>query len=175
MRPTRRIALILLIVYWIAIFAATHAPTRRWPAGPKNPSDKLAHYGAFAGLTLLLGWTFSGRQRPKATTFQLYFLAAAAYAVVDELTQAPIEGRTPEFADWLADLLGAASGLGLYNLSRIAVVGLFPSAPAPASLPAEAEKPPLDDPPAPLADEEPPARFLTYSPAGAENENGPPS
>jgi VanZ family protein len=130
MTAGRRLALILLILYWMAIFAATHTPARRWPGGDRKTSDKVAHFSAFAGLTCLMGWAFYGRRRPAAAKLGLVFLIAAAYGVFDELTQAPIEGRTPELADWLADICGAAGGLFLYRASVLAAERLRP-APAP--------------------------------------------
>ena len=38
-----------------------------------------------------------------------YYVIAATYGVVDELTQAFV-GRTPDIKDWVADLMGATMG-----------------------------------------------------------------
>ncbi len=102
----------LLVVYWIALATSTHVP--KLPAVSMSYGDKFAHYIAYAGLAFLLSWTWTTRRPffPKGILFA--FGIAVAYGAFDELTQIPIPGRCGEWYDWIADMIGAATGTGLF-------------------------------------------------------------
>ena len=109
----RRWIVLLLACYWAALFVGTHIPVR----AEKLPrvSDKLMHFAAYAGLAFQLGLVFAATGD---ITLRQYLLAAAvvaAYGVLDELSQIPV-GRTADWRDLLADLLGVAAGLCLLRL-----------------------------------------------------------
>jgi len=107
--PNLRIARlwqILLAGYWLALFAATHVPrsVAKVPGGRVADMAHLLTYAVLAGLVAITWQQSAGR----LTTRHLLWawIALAAYAAVDELTQIPF-GRTASWADWLADVLGA--------------------------------------------------------------------
>ncbi len=108
-----RCLLALLLLYWTALFVGTHIPNLAAP-GAVSVNDKTLHFLGYAGLTFLAA-AFAFRQNRASRRRLLLLLAAvAAYGVLDELLQIPIPGRRGEFGDWVADVLGALAGAGLY-------------------------------------------------------------
>ena len=101
-----------LIIYWIILFTATSLPAANLPS--VAISDKIKHFGAFFGLSVLLSLTLIYQN--KILFFKKYFLAAALvissiYGLLDEIHQRFVPGRNSEFLDWVADSLGAAVGV----------------------------------------------------------------
>jgi VanZ family protein len=71
-------------------------------------SDKVAHAGLYAVLGMALGL---GRVRSAMPPPHLVLiLVGALYGATDELHQTFVRGRSPDWADWLADVVGVASG-----------------------------------------------------------------
>jgi VanZ family protein len=102
-----------LISYWVALFVSTHLPSEVVSVAVGS-SDKLIHVIAYAGLALLLGiaWHVAvGRLTPRHLCSA--WAALVIYGAFDEWTQTPV-GREASVADWLADALGAAIGLGIF-------------------------------------------------------------
>lgn len=83
------------------------------PVGPPALSDKVQHVLAYAALC---GWFCAMAPR----RWLLWFCASLALGVVIELIQYPLPHRQFEWADMLADAVGAALGSGI-------AVALFPS------------------------------------------------
>ena len=100
-----------LACYWLALFLGTHTPQPRLERLPKY-SDKLLHFGAYAGLAFLIGLWCMTRRRPNSWSMRGIFLFTAGYAAADELLQIPV-GRTCSIWDFVADLLGCAVGLAV--------------------------------------------------------------
>ncbi len=80
-------------------------------------SDKLAHFGAYAGLAFLLTLWISASRMLRVKQYLWLFAFVAVYGVVDELLQAPV-GRTVDPLDCLADWTGAAAGLVVFFAAR---------------------------------------------------------
>jgi VanZ family protein len=101
---------LVLIAYWLSMFTGTHLP--RVPAAVGNHNDKLLHFSAYFGLSvLLLSWR--GARGPVSWVIvRRTWLLLAAYGVFDELTQ-PLFDRDAEFLDWVADIFGVSLGLGM--------------------------------------------------------------
>ena len=107
-----RVATLMLAVYWIALATSTHVP--KLPTISVRHGDKLAHYVAYAILALLLSWAWTTR-RPYFPRGVFFVLAVAiAYGAIDELTQIPVPGRSGEWYDFLADTLGAVTGICMF-------------------------------------------------------------
>jgi len=105
-----------LILYWILLFIATSLPTAYLPS--VAVSDKIKHFSAFFGLSVLLSLTLLYQN--KVVLFKKYFLSVALiissfYGLLDEIHQGFIPGRNNEFLDWVADSLGAAAGVLLVS------------------------------------------------------------
>ncbi len=105
-----RLGILVLAVYWCAIFTGTHLPTL--PSGMSQVSDKSMHFTAFFILaTLLCYCTNSQRVWGRAGWI---ILTCLGYAVIDEMTQAFVRGRTPDVRDFAADAFGSILAVALY-------------------------------------------------------------
>lgn len=92
----------LLLLYWLACFAATHLPLHQ--GGPMLPHlDKVVHFGMYGILGFLMALHWPMRKVLTIVT---------VYAVFDELTQ-PFVGRDCDIIDFLCDILGAGAGMYL--------------------------------------------------------------
>ena len=101
----------LLILSLTSIPGSTLEPVPIFPH-----ADKLAHLALYGMLGTLVGRSVpSEAWRPRATVMTLMVLAVFAFA--DEWHQELIPGRSADPADWVADVIGASSGLALGRLS----------------------------------------------------------
>lgn len=119
----RRWSGVALLAYLTALVTGTHLPHPE-DLIPIEGNDKLLHFGAYFGLAFLMA-TRQQTQRPVTRRALLVIWSLAAFTgVVDELTQLlPGINRHCEFADWLADIAGAACGLLIWlGLRRMLVV-----------------------------------------------------
>ncbi|MCH8828747.1 MAG: VanZ family protein [Planctomycetes bacterium] len=112
----RRLSAALLIVYWGSLFVGTHMPIPNLGGQPRH-LDKLMHFGAYAGLSFLLGlWWSAGRRLNRPLALKV-FAVTVVYAAVDELLQTiPFVRRTGDVLDFLADCLGSLIGLAALAL-----------------------------------------------------------
>ncbi len=108
-----RIAVVLLVLYWAALFVATHVPMSIIDMGHNR--DKVAHFSAYAGLTFLLAWVLCYRRRLTLRDWIALLGVAAIYGAVDELFQSWVPGRSADLWDWLADVGGAVFGIAVYE------------------------------------------------------------
>lgn len=108
---------------WAAVlFVLSSRPTL--PADLGGGLDKVAHFGAFAVLGLLLAR--GARKRGLSVAWPM--LLGFAYAATDEIHQAFVPGRYPDAADWVADALGVVVGCFLLYRRRAARPGSLPRA-----------------------------------------------
>lgn len=101
------IAAVLFTLLWLA---GTHLPRPDRLGIDVGANDKTVHAMGFAFLAVW--WTVSARLTLRARLRRAVVgvvLGMAAFAMIDELTQ-PWFGRTAQWADWGADLLGAFAG-----------------------------------------------------------------
>jgi len=94
------------------IFFASSRPTL--PVPLEGGTDKLAHFGAYAVLGFALGHARAYFSFPLAVAT----LIGGLYALSDEVHQSFVPGRSPDFADWVADALGILAGLFAHHLWR---------------------------------------------------------
>jgi len=100
-----------------AAFVVTHMPPPPVPAPPLI-NDKLLHFIGFTALGMVGIWRLIGPPRPVgATTALATLLGLAMYAAIDERTQ-PLFRRSCELGDWVADVIGAAVGIGIVLACR---------------------------------------------------------
>ncbi len=106
----------LAAVYLVVLFIATHTPST--PRARITLSDKFAHFGAYATLTLcvLVGWELTIRRLEPKHYFAVW-LVGTMYAAMDEFTQSFV-GRSSDFNDWAADVLGILAGIVVFRLIR---------------------------------------------------------
>jgi VanZ family protein len=111
-----RFGLVLLALYWLAIFVVTHLPGALALVSKPKVNDKFIHFAIFFILgTLMCYVTNSPRWVPR---FVGIGLAGMAYAAVDEWTQQIVPGRVPDWADFIADSLGLWSAISIYVAAK---------------------------------------------------------
>lgn len=111
------------IVWAGLLFAASSQPTL--PVDLHSNLDKLAHFGAYAVLGLLLA-------RAQVSTRVHVLWAVGIGAVIgglDEFYQGFVPGRATELGDWIADALGVVAGVACYHLWRQWLAARSASAP----------------------------------------------
>jgi VanZ family protein len=114
-----RAAIVLLVVYWLALITATHLPKVPEPLEFRG-SDKVEHFLAYATLAALAGWVWS-LLRPFGWRQALVLLGIVAmHGILDEVTQ-PIVGRNADVLDWCADMVGATLGVSTLLVVQAAI------------------------------------------------------
>lgn len=104
-------AALILIAYWGMLVVATHLPGPMLPRGVGH-MDKVLHFTAFCGLSLLLGWTL--RVDRSRWRFLAVLGAGIVYAGIDEFTQGFVPRRHPDIADFAADTVGVLIGTSIF-------------------------------------------------------------
>lgn len=117
-----RLASLLTVCYWGAMFVGTHMPA----TGVDLPrvNDKLMHLTAFAGLALLLAWAIPTHRAKPLAHLKWTALIALVYGVLDECSQALVPGRSPDIRDYAADVAGIVIGLAIYTALRFCFASL---------------------------------------------------
>jgi len=106
----RRVFMVLLGVYWLALFLGTHVPiTLKTGQG----GDKILHFLAYTGLAFLMILVIGGRN-PTWRAFVLVLVATLGYGGFDEFSQLLV-GRHCDFWDFVADFTGICLGLFAYG------------------------------------------------------------
>ncbi len=118
MKTPQFLSWILPGLLMLCIFSASSSSELALPdPGFKFPKDKIGHFLVFG----LLGTLFA--RLPLLTKYNwkgaiAASLAAIAFGAIDEWRQSFTPGRSVEFADWVADSLGAITAITLYRRCR---------------------------------------------------------
>lgn len=115
----RILAWIILLCYWLILVSLTHMPPRMIPLA--GISDKFMHILAYWGLTLFI-YTALWATFPRRSIAIFVIAVVLIHGALDEWTQSMV-GRSAEFLDWVADLIGALTGVGLMRLVRYLAMG----------------------------------------------------
>jgi len=118
-----KFASLLLATYWLLLMIGTHVPSSA--AGSPLIWDKLVHWAAYAGLASLLALVVQSRYGLNLQRYVAILLIAGGYGAIDELAQLPIPGRYADFQDWIANLLGAVSGLIIFRMMATLISSRF--------------------------------------------------
>lgn len=108
----KKIFTAILIFYWLCLLIATHIPVPMW-VRKMGVSDKTMHFAAYMVLTILL-WlasSFDLKANWRKLRPWLIWTIALLYAVVDEIMQHFIVGRSMDLLDMISDMLGVAAGM----------------------------------------------------------------
>ena len=112
-----RLRIFTLILYVLLIFFVSSRSGITPPGPDFVMKDKLAHFGEYFIIGLLLfagiGWTVS---RSGLITFLFLFAVGVSVAALDELLQSYIPGRNMDLYEGFADGAGVAAGVGLVIL-----------------------------------------------------------
>lgn len=102
------------ILLVLAIFAASSTPRLATPdLGFQFSKDKLAHFLVFGLIATAILRTPKLRSR-RCRDLCVAVLITSIYGCCDEFRQSLTPGRSVEFADWIADTLGAIVAVGVY-------------------------------------------------------------
>jgi VanZ family protein len=117
-RTIRRAIGAALVLYWAALFIATHV---RMPTMNELPtgSDKWMHFIAYTGLGGLLAAWLSARGASIRKLWLVVPAVCLAYAAADELLQQLVPTRSADILDGLADLAGAITGVAAVSVLRL--------------------------------------------------------
>ena len=119
MRRLTIFAAFVLLVYWLALFVATHVP--ELPARSTLPyGDKIAHAVAYAILAWLAAMVLRIMHWPLLRIGINVLISCAVYGAVDEWLQ-QFAGRRSDVLAWTADIVGAVMGLIIFLLSHAAI------------------------------------------------------
>jgi len=125
--PWRRGVRALFWLYTVALIVGTHWPRLTVPdPGLVFGVDKWLHVGAFGGFTLLLLIAELAPGRRPTAKLAWALAIAAAFTIVDEITQNLFSERTFSLGDILAGLLGVVA-VGLVWPARSRLRGLVAS------------------------------------------------
>jgi VanZ family protein len=114
-----KLALVLLILYWIAIFALTHIPIKHlsFLVTQVNASDKTLHFLAYFILGYLLWIAVNPYQKVEWQKSRVWWilLVIVWYGALDELLQVYLS-RNSSIYDFIADISGATFALILLSI-----------------------------------------------------------
>ena len=115
----------VLSIYWVGIFIASHIPKSYVPKG-WSVSGARVHAGAYFVLTLLVfanaGFLRRASLRAKKTWMLVGLIGA--YAGLDEFLQNFIPGRDGSPVDWAIDMAGCLFCVGLlWVLGQLGLLG----------------------------------------------------
>jgi len=102
-----------VLVAWLAlIFGLSSIPNEIQGPTPTVPYDKVAHFGEYAVLALIVAWIVARRRGGSVGPLAagLAIVAATLYGASDEIHQAFVPGRDPSWSDLATDATGAAVG-----------------------------------------------------------------
>ena len=105
------------VIYLAAIFVISSQPQPMIAPPGWFGGDKVAHFGAYAGLGVLLCRAYLGSGLNASAAFWLTVLTASLYGASDEWHQSFVPNRSADAADWLADSLGAMVGAVVFLLA----------------------------------------------------------
>lgn len=107
---TRKLFLIILLLYWPLIFILTHIPLKLDLLVQLQASDKSLHFLVYFILSFLLYFATESAQKLslKSIKFWLLFSALLVYAAADEWLQGLV-GRSCDFLDFIANLTGVVA------------------------------------------------------------------
>ena len=117
-RAIRRAIGAALVLYWAALFIATHIRMPKMNDLPGG-SDKWMHYIAYTGLGGLLAAWLSARGASIRRLWLVVPAVCLAYATADELLQQLVPTRSADVLDGLADLAGAITGVATVSVLRL--------------------------------------------------------
>lgn len=98
------------LICLMGAFAATHSPPPAKPA-PMIFNDKFLHFMGFCALGIVTVWRASGRRSTfTLSSFARWLAFLCVYGAFDEASQRFV-GRDSELGDWIANALGALTGM----------------------------------------------------------------
>ncbi|MHC4508952.1 MAG: VanZ family protein [Planctomycetota bacterium] len=121
----RKITVILLALYWPALFLFAHIPVPQ-VVQEADVSDKSLHFLAYLILVYLLWFAIRGEEKVRRRRAVWWILAiAVVYGIFDEWSQSFVAGRSCDIRDFFADMTGIFAGLILFSIFTFFPAGLL--------------------------------------------------
>jgi hypothetical protein len=107
----RKFFSVMLTIYWVGIFVATHIPVPRW-ARNMGMNDKTMHVAAYMLFGFLLWFAVSFDEKANWRKLKPWLILAIVllYGVADEVLQRFV-GRSADIFDFAADIGGVAAAM----------------------------------------------------------------
>ena len=105
-------------LYWLLIFILTSIPGKHMPT-LFGVSDKFKHFGAYLVLAFLLNFAIilQGKYKKLSeNSFYITLIITTIYGLFDEVHQIFIPGRSFDWWDLVADIIGSLVGIMLVNI-----------------------------------------------------------
>ncbi len=108
----QKLIIISLLFYWPTLFVLAHIPIPSM-VRKAGVSDKSLHFMAYLVLVFLLWFAISPDRKVtwRRAAAWWVLLVIVCYGVIDELLQGVVPGRSCDAMDFVADLVGALTGL----------------------------------------------------------------
>ncbi|MBA7708486.1 MAG: hypothetical protein GH143_00095 [Calditrichaeota bacterium] len=104
------------ILYAMLIIGLSSIPGKSLPDLGWFSHNKLIHIAEYTIFGLLVSRAMVFRVPARGQVFLFALLIAGTFGALDETYQALIPGRDSSYGDWVADIVGVASGSSLYLL-----------------------------------------------------------
>ncbi|MDP1562356.1 MAG: VanZ family protein [Pirellulaceae bacterium] len=119
---TRRAAVLLFLLYLTTAFVLTHLPGENVPkirwADWIPAADKVVHAGLYYFLAAFLANCLRFRLQSNRAIVAATMAVLAGYAAFDEWSQQFSPHRSPDFYDFVADMIGAWFGVSTFVVCR---------------------------------------------------------
>ncbi len=104
-----------LILYWLVLFTLAHVPIPQL-VFRAHVSDKSLHFTAYLILAFLFWFAINPERKVNWLRASAWWvlLVLAGYGIADEVLQ-DLSGRSCDIMDYVADLIGAITGLILFS------------------------------------------------------------
>ena len=113
--PGGKVKIFAPAVLWgIVILTVSSIPYLSPPSLGFSFEDKIAHFGEYGVLGILLAYGFSRQGWGWKKVFLVSAVFSGVFGILDELHQLLIPGRQMDALDMTADLTGAFSAAGIY-------------------------------------------------------------
>jgi VanZ family protein len=115
-------------LYVLLMFFVSSRPYLRPPGPDFALKDKVAHFGEYYVLGMLLfGAIGFAASRNRMITFLFLLSVGASVGALDEMLQSYVPGRVTDVTDWAADATGVCLGVATAMLASPLVRRLRPS------------------------------------------------
>ena len=104
------------VIVCMAIFIESSFPSDSYPKTTFELSDKIIHFLIYFVLYLATHYSFSNQNKFKLLSkysLMTSFIFILLYGASDEFHQYFVPGRSCDFFDWLADVLGALFAISI--------------------------------------------------------------
>jgi VanZ family protein len=106
------------LLWFVIIIFASLTPSNKIPDFHLFPhADKLIHFCMYVGLSLLLIPALIHDKNYKWSFFLAFLISVIIGILMEYFQNQLVIGRTAEFSDFIANLIGSIAGISIYQLA----------------------------------------------------------